>query len=137
MGSFGELVMRIGKTLTALKLATGVPRDWNVPPALWSYGQMKAFLVISPSCALCTLHRTQRATQWCLLGCLCCLTRGCAARFVLGTGYRCSECGENSVYRQGTWCCCLPVLALLGAVPGILTSSIRTVHSWKEAMCLN
>lgn len=51
--------MTIGKTLTALKLATGIPRDWNVPPALWSCGQMKAFLVISPSCALCAVPRAQ------------------------------------------------------------------------------
>lgn len=46
--------MGIGKTLRALKLA--IPRDWNVPPALWSCGQMKAFPVINPSCALCALH---------------------------------------------------------------------------------
>lgn len=51
--------MRTGKTLRALKLATGIPRDWNVAPALWSCSQMKAFLVISPGCALCTLHRAQ------------------------------------------------------------------------------
>lgn len=51
--------MKIGKTLRALKLAPGIPRDWNVPPALWSCGQMKAFLVISASCALWTVPRAQ------------------------------------------------------------------------------
>lgn len=50
--------MRIGKALAALELATGAPRDWNVLPALWGCGQMKACLVISPSCALRTLHRS-------------------------------------------------------------------------------
>lgn len=48
--------MRIGKTFRALELASDILRDWNVPPALWSRGQMKAFLVINPSCALCALH---------------------------------------------------------------------------------
>lgn len=52
-------MMRIGNTLRAVSLATGIPRDWNAAPALWSCAQMKAFLVMSPSCALCAVPRAQ------------------------------------------------------------------------------
>lgn len=68
--------MRMGKTPTVLKLATGISRDWNVPAAFWSCGQMKTFLVRGPSCLLCTLPQDPHATPCCIGAYLYCLTSG-------------------------------------------------------------
>lgn len=106
--------MRIGKTPTVFKLATGVPRDWDVPAAFWSCGQMKTFLVRGPSCFLCTLPQDPHATLCCICAYLYCLTSGPAK------GARCEMfycvkskvlSAKNSMFRQGVRCCCLLVLS--------------------------
>lgn len=83
MGSFGELVVRVGKTPTVLKRAAGDPRAWNVPAAFWSCDQMKTFLVRGRRCFLYTLPQDPHATPCCICTHLRCLTSGA------GKGTRC------------------------------------------------
>lgn len=136
MESFGELVMRTGKTLTALKLATGIPRDWNVPPALWSCGEVKAFLVISRSCALCTFPRAQ--VQHSSASVRVCAVQG-------------GDVLPGVFLRQATAALSAGRTACADRVPGAaaclcwdcwelfleFTGYVRTIHRWKEVMCLN
>lgn len=76
--------MRIGKTPGVLKLAAGVPRDWNIPAAFWSCGQMKMFLARGPSCFLCSFPQDPHATLRCICAPLCCLTSRPAEGTLLG-----------------------------------------------------
>lgn len=96
-------MIRTGKTPIVLKLASGDPRDWNVPAVFWSCGQVKTFLVRGPSCFLCTLPQDPRvnflSSKWTCEGST---LQGVLLRAVAGT----LSTKESGVFRRDG-CCCL------------------------------